>query len=399
MAAVNLSDLVVPVTQPEALASELSIAVTVGLPTTAWQPLGISRAILWIDGQIISSYSSTVALMAQGAYGATASKMVDVNGNPITEWMDLRGTDQYNVSRIPATYASCPSSSFAVTNAGGASFGPYAPGQLHFSNPVTKKTYKNSATVTIAPNATTPVALVADEIGAASTSGPGTVTSIVAPSLANCTCTNSGSVIGSDAESNAAYYQRCLVKLGALSPNGPAEAYDFVSKSILDSTQRFYNAALTQPITKTVQITSPAVVQNYVANAAGAPSGPDVAIVDAAIQRWAVPLGTTATNSAAANHTIGIGYTVYVPTSLGYTAPQVETAISDALAVYFETIPIGGLTDAAPHIVPWSALLSIIRTAIPGITSVTLASPSADVTILDTEVAVLGTISPTVVFT
>lgn len=399
MAAVDLSDLVVPVTQPQALASELSIAVTLGLPTTAWQPLGISRGILWIDGQIISSYSATVSLMAQGAYGATASKMVDVNGNPITEWMDLRGTDQYNVSRIPATYASAPSSSFAITNAGGANFGPFSPGQLHVSNPVTKKTYHNSATVTIAASSTTPVALVADEIGAASTSGPGTVTAIVSPSLANCTCTNSGSVIGSDAESNAAYYARCLVKLGALSPNGPSQAYDFVAKSILDPTQRFYNPALTQPITRTVQLASPALVQNYIANSAGAPSGPDVTIVNAAVQRWAVPLGTTATVSAAVNHTVNFNYTVYVPTSLGYTAPQVETAISDALATYFETLPIGGLTDATPNVIPWSALLSIIRTALPGISSATLASPSVDVPLLSTEVGVVGSITPAVVFT
>jgi hypothetical protein len=77
----------------------------------------------------------------------------------------------------------------------------------------------------------------------------------------------------------------------------------------------------------------------------------------------------------------------------------VETAISDALAVYFETLPIGGVTDASPHVIPWSALLSIIRTALPGITSATLALPTGDVTLTATEVAVLGTITPTVVFT
>ena len=396
MAVPNLNDLVQTATQPSILATELSIGSTIGLPVTAWQPLGIARDILYINAQVVSQYSVAINLIAQGGYLSYAALMKDANGNDITSWEDLVGVNNYNVSRIPPTFAATDASGFSVTNSVATPLGPYSPGQLHFENPVTQKTYTNAANVTIAGNTSTGVALVADEVGAASTSGPSTITQIVSPTLPNCTCTNTASLIGTDAESNAAYEQRCLAKLGALSPNGPPQAYYFVATSILDPLQPFYNASLSQAITRVTTITGPALVRVYIANAAGAPAGGDVTIVNAAIQAWAVPLGTTAIVAAATPVTIPITYTVYVPATANYTTAQIETAISDALAEYFSTLPIGGITDASTNVVPWSALLAVIASSNSSITSVTLTSPASDVSVAAVGVAILGSITPTV---
>jgi len=399
---VTLADLVEVVTYTDVLGNEINIADQLGFPTTAWQPVQVDRTTLAVMAQLGANFSSVVNLLAQGAYASYAALMVDANGNPITAWMDLRGIDQYNVTRLAATYASCDSSGFGLTNSTSTAY-TFGPGQLHFQQASApgQPTYTNSASITIAANATTPVALIADVVGSGSTAGPGTITTMLTPivGVSIQVGANTASLVGQDAETNAHYLQRCQAKLGTLSPNGPASAYLFIAESILDPTQPFYNAALSQSITKVTTVDSPALVLVYVANADGAPSGADVAIVDAAIQAWCVPSGTTAIVAGATNVVIPVTATVYVPAAKGYTSSQVQTDISDALAAYFETVPIGGLTDASSGVLPQSALIGVIWGAVPGITAVTMGSPTGDTSLGLTQVAILGTVTINVVFT
>jgi phage-related baseplate assembly protein len=217
--------------------------------------------------------------------------------------------------------------------------------------------------------------------------------------LIGCTCTNSKSLVGQDEETNAHYLQRCQAKLGTLSPNGPESAYLFIAESILDPTQPFYNAGLSQSITKVTVLSGPALVQVYVANADGAPSGGDVAIVNSVLQAWADPSGTTLLVAGATNVVIPVTATVYVPAAKGYSSGQVQTDISDDIATYFESVPIGGLTDASAGVLPLSAIIGVIWGAVPGLTAVTMGSPSADTPIGPTQVALLGTVTISVVFT
>lgn len=476
MPATTLNELVTPIDAASALTTELSIATGLGLPVTAWQPLGIGRSILGINAQIVSGYSSTINLIAQGGYLTYAALMVDASGVPITSWMDLVGQNVYNVTREEASFAEAESTGFSVTNSSSTPQGPYSPGALHFENPVTGKTYTNTGTVTLVGSGTnggvTPLAIIADEAGSASSSGVGTITSIVSPTLPNCTCTNSAALVGTDAESNGAYETRCLAKLGALSPNGSAQAYYFVATSITDATQPFYNAGVLTAITRCTVVTAPGEVNVYIANAAGAVSGcvqnpvtgatnanpieittssahdlssgdyaiisgvggntaangqflvtvtgsntftidvagngvytsggivegGDLGLVDAAIQRWAVPDGVTAVVASATPHAVDITATIYIPGTAGLTATEVTTAGSDAIATYLEALPIGGVTDANTHRVPYSALLGVLYGANRGTTAVTLSVPSADVALAANEVATQGTTSIAVVF-
>jgi hypothetical protein len=283
---------------------------------------------------------------------------------------------------------------FEVTNTSGIST-PFGIGEFIVSNPVTGKQYQNSAAVTIAASSITLVPIVAQEAGAASTSGPGTITFLVTP-LVGCTCTNLAAAVGADAETNVQLLARDQAKLGSLSPNGPAQAYFYVATSLLDPTVRFYNPALSAPITRVLPVSSPARVKVYLANASGAPSAPDVAIVDAAFQEWCVPLGTTATAYAAGETTVNVTATVYIPSSAGVDPTQLQTAISSALAIYFAQLPIGGVTGATDNIVPKSQIISVIDAANVNIADVVVVVPSGDTTVPETNVPVLGSVTITV---
>lgn len=397
--ALPIDTLITPLTADEVMTEQLTIATALGLVVTAWQPISVARAIYQTNAQVIANLSVDVNLIARMGFASLAAQLDSFIP------MDLVSEQVYNVTRIPASSATCDSTGFAVTNASGSSYGPHLAGELIFSNPVTGKEYVNSATVTIAASATTGVALIAKEPGQAYTTGPGTITNLVKP-LTGCTCTNSASLVGADAETNAQLLLRDQAKLGALSPNGPAQAYYFVATSILDSTQPFYNDALTEPITRVAVVSSPARVSVYLANAAGPPSGPDVTVVDAAIQAWCVPLGTTATVAAAGSTTVAVTSTVYVPSAAGLTTLSVQNAVSGALALYFRDLPIGGVTDASTHVVPIGALGGIIFAAIAALSpgyaakmSASLALPAADVPVGSTDVPVLGAVTTTVVQT
>lgn len=335
MPATTLDELVTPISADSALTTELSIGSGLSLPVTAWQPLGIARDILTINSQIVSSYSSTINLMAQGGYLSYAALMVDANGAPITTWMDLVGQNNYNVTRIPASFAQTSSTGFSVTNSSSTPLGPYSPGALHFENPVTGKTYTNTGTVTIAGSTSTGIAIVADTAGSASSSGVGTITSIVSPTLPNCTCTNSSALVGADAETNAAYEVRCEAKLGALSPNGPHQAYYFVATSITDTTQPFYNAGVSTPITRCSVVTAPGEVDVYVATINGAVTGCVQNPVTAATN--ANPIAITTTNA----HGMSSGDSALISGVGGNTAANGQFIITKTGANTF-TIPVAG---------------------------------------------------------
>ena len=167
---VLLADLVVPASETDVLQLELTLAQQLGLSTTAWQPLGMARTILAINANLAAQYSQTVALVAQGGYASLAALMVDANNNPITTWMDLVGTNQYNVTRIPASQASGFN---VVGNTSGQSYSWSPNSPLHFQNPATGATYTTVGSGTISSSGLTSVAIQADlaYIGSVGTSG------------------------------------------------------------------------------------------------------------------------------------------------------------------------------------------------------------------------------------
>ena len=237
MSAPTLADLVTPTTQAGALSLELTIAQQLGLPITSWQPLDPSRTILQINSNIVAQYSQTIAYLAQGGYASYAAQMVDVNSNPVTTWMDLRGVDQYNVSRQPATLATGP---VPVANTVATSY-PYSPtSPLRFQNPASGATYTSSGSGTVSPAASPPTPVTTDitvqadaaYAGSIGTSAQGVVLTLLTPLAGVSVSALTSSLTGSNAETNAHYLARCQAKLGSLSPNGAPGAYVYTAESI-----------------------------------------------------------------------------------------------------------------------------------------------------------------------
>ena len=343
----DLSTLVVASTPEEILTLELAICTTLGLPTTAWQPVQAVPALLNVNATIAADYSSTVAFLAQGGYASLAALMVDGNGNPITTWMDLRGQDQYGLVRVAASFAA---GGVPLSNSTGNTY-PYAPNNpLHFQNPISGATYTSTGSGNVTPGPST-VQVQADVAGSTSTTGAG-ITLVMTTPLNGVTVNPlTSSLVGTDAESNAAYLSRCQGKLANISPNGAAQAYAYLAGSIPQGTpSTVYPYAVSAPITR-VGI-STGVGTGYVlvtcANATGAPPAGDVSVVNAVIQSQCVPLGVLAQVQGATNFTVNVAYTVFVKTSAGLTTAQVTTNIADALANLFASFPIGGYNSGLP---------------------------------------------------
>ena len=382
MSAPTLNDLVAPVTPTDALQSELNIAQGLSLPTTAWQPLSVVRTILALFSQIIATFSSVINLIAQGGLASYAAQMVDSSGNPITTWMDLLMPNMYNITRIPATFAK---GTITVTNSSGSTYGPSVAGSVHLTNTSTGATYSNTSTVTITPGTNT-FQVIADVAGSLSSITAGTVLAFVTPLSGVAMSPLGADINGTDAETNPAFLLRGQSKLASLSPNGAAQAYYYIATSIPTGV-----GGVSSPITRVGVTSNPATGEVIVAlaNSAGACGTLDILVASTQLQALAVPDSVTLTVEPAINAPIAVSATVYIPTAAGVTGTQVTNAVSNALGAYYSSIPIGGVTDVTPNVVPRSAVQGVIYSAVVALAktyaafiSVSLATPAADVPII-----------------
>jgi hypothetical protein len=415
MSIVSLNDLVSVTTQPAALALELSIAQSLGLSVTSWQPLDPSRTILQVNSFIIAQYSATVNLTAQGGYASYASLMVDSNGTPITTWMDLIASDQYNVFRVPASFAAGP---VPYSNSSAATY-PYTPNApLHFQHPTTGATYTSSGSGSIAPGAGT-VTVVADAgfPGSLGNAGAGVILGLVTPLAGVSTTALTQPLIGTPQETNGNLFVRCKNKLGTLSaigqlgvvgsPTAPTaggapQAYQFVATTVpLGAVaSSVFPYAVTAAITRVqVQAFGSGLVNVYLANAAGTPPAGDVAAVKAAIFALAVPQAVTCQVFGATAFVMPITYRVFVKASGNLTDTQIKTNISNALATYFSQVPVGGLNvNGMLNVVPTSEIIDVIFNANPGTVDLVVSIPATAYTAVGNGfVPTLGVITAAVV--
>jgi len=408
MALLTISDLVTITTFDDVLTLQLTIASELGLATTAWQPLSPEITLLGVNATLVATYSVTVNQIAQGGFASLAATIPGTN--PLftdsagfeTRWMDLNSQDDYNVTRIPATFAA---GNITLQNSS-ASPQTITIGAFHVQHPVTGATYSNTTSPTIAGSTTTVVAFQADAqfAGSKGTLAAGIVPIILTPLPGVTALAPIVSLIGTDAETNAALLLRDQSKLGSLSPNGAAQAYNFVATSIPTAANQatapvpFNHYVVTAPITRVATTETAGTVNVYLANSAGSPSAPDIAQVNAAIQAICVPLSVTATVQAVSTVALNLVFTVYVPASLGLSQTAVLANINTAIASYCSTVPIGGVTGALPNIVPYDELVTVIMSANPGTNDLVLTNPSGDLSIGPTTVPVPGTPTGTVVF-
>jgi hypothetical protein len=150
------------------LATLLSIATMVQLPTTSWQAGEPERTILALDAVSLAQVDANVSVIAQGGFLDFAASgtvtYVNVDGVGVVQavtpdpsdpaenptgapgWLDLLGQSVYNATRLSATYATV---SVALVNTSNSAAGPYVSGTYHLANTRTKATYSNVGSLTI----------------------------------------------------------------------------------------------------------------------------------------------------------------------------------------------------------------------------------------------------------
>lgn len=312
--------LLVRETADEIFDAALTLAELVGLPVTSWRAGDPTRTQLRAQAAKLAKSDEVVTELAKACF-ITGPVGERAEG----EWLKLRVADVYGVDPDEASFAA---PTVMLDNAGG---GLYEVDALSatFSSSVKGATFKNQATFTINPLATgVAVLLVADAAGSAGSVGVDEVDTLVSPTLTGVTIAGSTASAGIDEQSEQGLIDQALATLGALSPNGPADAYEFVARSSgltgIDGVTRAQSAGDASDGTVTV----------YVATTTAALSGPSVAAIQTAEDTWAQPLCTDATVVSGTPQTVDVTLTG-VPAG----AQDVTEAALDAL---FASIDFGG---------------------------------------------------------
>lgn len=374
-----LADLTTPMTSDEVRTSIYNVLSLVGVNTTTWKPGAVVRTMISASSIVIAACTTLIAQVAQGGFLAESSG----------DWRTLKAFYDYGVLRDDATFAT---GVVTLVNTGGGVFN-VDPEALILLNPTTGKTYRNTAAIALGAFGTlTNVPIRASDTGAASTAPANTITAFVTP-LLGVTVTNPAALVGTDAQGDASLLTECNESLGALSPNGPKDAYAYFARRALLPDGNAINVNRVR--TQTDEF---GTVTVYVAKASGALSGTELTAVDTAIQTNVAPLAITALVLNATPKDLAITYEVWAYNTSGLTDAQLTSKIATALTTFVSTQPIGGnVVGADPGKVFVSALSSTIFAADPSVFRVAITVPAADFVLQPSEVPVITSITVTAV--
>lgn len=371
-------------TKDEIYAAGIAVAKAVGLTTTSWEPGDPTRSDYHYLAEVLANLEGVVVQWIEAAYGDFVS----------SDWAGLWAKEGYDVDRVEATYAE---TDVTITNNGGGYY-EIREGQLTYKNTSSGKTYHNTQAgiLDVGPGTTVTLAVIADEAGSASSAAPGEIDDLVT-SLGdndNLIVSNATAAVGTDLEEVSAVVKRARESLGALSPNGPRDAYVYV--------------ATTPKLTGTTTVTrarnyddsDTGDVLLYLAGPSGAVSNDDRAAVEAAILAKALPLCITPTVASSVNVIVPVTYTVWVYSGISKTSAEIQADVSTALAAMIAARPIGGdVVPPATGKLYRSLIEATIRQALsPHCFAVTVSAPAGDTALNPNQVAVLGLVTPTVVF-
>lgn len=374
----TLEELTQPLTRAEVEDSIYAAIAARGSATTTWQPGATARTIIYGVSIVLSALSHLTALIAKSGFLEKSEG----------DWLTLVARYVYGVERDQGTFAT---GSMVVDNAGGGVYVGGA-GELVFLNPTTGKTYRNTGDYSISGLQTGVVVPVqAVELGAASTSAPGTITAFETP-LLGLSCTNPGALVGRDAELDPALRTKCYAKTGSLSPNGPSDAYLYAMRDAKKSDGSLVGVTRARTIADGM-----GGVQVLVADGDGPINGADLPALQAVVDTMVEPVSVTAivANSTAVD--VPVGFELWVRET-GASDAFVNQLVADRLVQFFAAQPIGGVRLGDD---PGKVFVSALEAVIGGAASngerrevkVIVSAPAADVELAAGEVAVLGNIT------
>lgn len=367
----SLDDLTTPLTVDQARLSIYSVLGQLGVDTTTWKPGAVVRTMIASVAILVSALSRLTSEIAKSGFLETATG----------EWLRILALNVYGVTKIDATFATGPA---LLANSSGGIY-VLSDGELQITNQRTGATYVNVGPLTIPGNSSNiPCTLTATEAGNGSTALVTDVMLVSSP-LPGVSCALTAALVGLDAESDPSLRLRCSEKLGALSPNGPPDAYGFAARGA----KRGDGSVI--GVTR-VRLTNDGFgnVDVYVADASGAIDPADLSFVDTAIQTQAAPLAVTARIHNAIEVPTAVVCTVYAYNNSGLSIVQIQDAVTSVLVDFFASQPIGGNIIGVSGAVYRNAIIAAIgRAAGAQIFNVTLSTPAADVALSVDQVATL----------
>lgn len=381
----NLSDLITPMTSDQVKKSIYTVIGKVGVDVTIWKPGAVVRTIIAAVAIILAALTTLISLIATSGFLSLASGV----------WLTLVARYVFGVERNLATFGT---GTLTLTNTGGGMYTLNA-GAYTVVNLDTGKTYHNVAGFTLNPNATLTINIIADEVGAASTSGVGNITG-QANALNGVLVSNPTAVVGTDDELDPDLQLRCLDKLGSFSPNGPSDAYAFVARSALrpDGSSIGVNRVI---------VTNDGFGNVFVtlATASGPVPGDqndpttDLGMIRLAMLQKATPLCVVPYALSATPVQQALTFTAYAYNTQGLTSALLLTAVTAALAQLFATLPLGGhVLTAGPGFIFLEEFKAAMTAAVPSLFRIVFTIPATDPTLVGGQVLTLGAVTGTVQF-
>jgi hypothetical protein len=332
----------------------LAVAQGLGLPVSTWRVGDPTKSLYSFVARMIAGVDGTDegGLQAIVVEYTRAAVLSSARG----KWLKVVALEVYGVSAIEATFATA---TVTLHNTGGG-FYPIAPRDLTFKSSASNKTYHNTNGGTLSAGVTLTFDVEADEAGSDSNAIANEIDTLV--TTRNLVVVVSSTVaVATDEESEPSIRDRCAASRGALSPNGPADAYNYVvlNPTLTGVTDITQAKSLDNNATLNVTI--------YVASPSGAPAGASVIAAQAAVERWATPLCVRPTVIAAAPVAVPVTATVH-----GDLPGDFSTTISEALTAYVSGLGIGGIDG----LVPYSQLIATIQNCFP-LAEVIMSVPSS----------------------
>jgi hypothetical protein len=146
-----------------------------------------------------------------------------------------------------------------------------------------------------------------------------------------------------DAQSDEDLYIETQEAMDSNSPDGPANAYAYVVRGRGGKDAAV--AAIGVNRVQTFNSGTTGLVTVYVATASGAVTSPDIAILNTAVQTWAMPLCVTPTVASATPATylpLDVAVDVHYYQIPGLSDSEIVSKCTAAITAYLQAQPIGG---------------------------------------------------------
>lgn len=369
---ININTLFSAETAARLLELGLQVARALGLPTTSWRTGDPEPTFLGFTAEALELRDAQLTAFIKAGFLSSAVAYANETGDQA--WLELMALESFGVTAPGAGFAT---PTITLVNGGGGNY-PRLVGEITVRNSATGKTYHNTnAPAPLNAGATVTYEFEADVAGSASGVGVDELDEIVTTML-GVTIDGNTSGYASDASTPAEIQTLCLATLGALSPNGPPDAYEYVclTPSLTGTTEptRAYSFASS----------TRGFAQVYVSSATGPVSAGGVQACQDAVERWATPLCITPTVSSAVAVTIAVAATIH-----GTAIPSdFQAKIEAAISAYFASVAIHGT-------IAMSAIIAAIHKAVPEIEEVTLIAPAANILLDVAEAPLAGVITIT----